>query len=154
MSEHNSAVPPPLLQPEVKPKKKWRWFKILAGTTLGVVLLVKIVSSYNPVELELALKGANSRDDGKAVELTNVGAKPIALTKITINDRADCVVSTMGQTFDRIGRIQSGAKPDPSNDQFKGATLGVGDKTTYISSCRIIRATIETDGGTNSYTFK
>ena len=65
MSEHNSAVPPPFPQPEVKPKKKSRWFKILAGTTLGFVLLVKIVSSYNPVELELALKGANSRDDGK-----------------------------------------------------------------------------------------
>jgi hypothetical protein len=145
MSEHTSAMPPPLPTEKIKPKRKWRRLRVVSATILGVVLLLKVISIFNPVDLEVNRTGVDQVDDGRAVELVNIGAKPVTLTNITVNDRADCLASTIGQAFDRIGRLQSGVKPDPANNQFKGTTLAVGDKITYVNSCRIRRVLLQPD---------
>jgi hypothetical protein len=88
MGEQVTIQPPPLLV--AKPKKKWRWFMITAGLILGVVVLLKLVDGYNPVELEL--RRANLFDaarDGRAVEIINVGKESLKIMNITINERAD-----------------------------------------------------------------
>jgi hypothetical protein len=137
----NEQVPiqPPSLPPDAKPKKKWRWFKITAGLILGIVVLLKLIGSYNPVELELSRANLFDADrDGKALEVLNVGKAPIKITNITINERADCTLSRLS--------FVDGSKLLP-------ADLKVGDKIALMSSCRIIRASVETDQGPNTYSF-
>jgi hypothetical protein len=135
MNEQAALQPPPLGL--AKQKKKWRWFKLTAGLILGLVVLLKLAAGYNPVELEL--HRANLFDaarDGQAVEIINVGKDLIKIMNITVNERADCTLS-------RVSFVD-GSKPLPAN-------LKVGDKITLMSSCRIIRATVETDKGSRTY---
>ena len=73
--------------------------------------------------------GALLANDGRAVEITNVGTKPVTITKIVVNERDDCMKTT------------------------KSETLAIGEKTIYFSLCNIIRASVETDSGTASYSF-
>jgi hypothetical protein len=80
-------------------------------------------------------------DGGKALDITNVGSTPITITKITINDRADCPIHFAFN--DDITK-----QPNP-----KGK-LDVGEKATYSSSCRIIRAKVETDQGSETFSFQ
>lgn len=147
MSDRSSALPP---LPSAKRKSRWRWLKIIVGIVAGGFLVIGLLVSINSPKLELKRIGS----DGKGVEVINVGTKPIAITKITINDRADCSVNTLGQAFDKMGRLQSGVQANPANDQFRSETLAVGEKATYLSSCLIIRAEVETDSGTATYSFK
>src|ERR1700722_9690626 len=162
MSEQTPATPPPLphsnqLPPlpsdSAKPQSKWLWLKIIVGIVAGLFLITSLIGITNSPKLELVRKGAWMGNDGHAVEITNVGTKPITITKVTINDRSDCSVQTLAQVFDSNGRSASGAKPDPKNDQFSSSTFNVGDRVSYISSCRVIRATVDTDQGTGTYSF-
>jgi hypothetical protein len=152
MSEQVSTVPPAL--PSTKPKDRWRWLKIIVGICVALFLAVSLLGISNSPKLELRRIGAYLADDGKMIEITNVGTKPVTITKVTINDRSDCSVQTLAQVFDSTGRMASGAKPDAKNDQFSSSTFKVGDKVSYASSCRVIRATVDTDQGTGTYSFQ
>lgn len=135
MTEQTYNSPPPTPTESTKPKSKWRGLKIAAGILLGVVLVFKLVSSSSSVELELTRKYS----DGTVVEIINVGSTPIKITKVTINDRPDCTIRLF----------------DPLKDS-KGvpADLKVGDKVElWSTSCRIVRANVETDKGSRTYTF-
>jgi hypothetical protein len=136
MSEQTSNLPPPIPTATViKPKSRWRGLKITAGIVLGVVLVFKIVSSSSSVDLELTRKYS----DGTVVEIINVGGTPIKITKVTINDRDDCAI--------RLFDLLKDSKGVP-------ADLKVGDKLElWSTSCRIIRANVETDKGSRTYTF-
>jgi hypothetical protein len=135
MTEQTYNSPPPIPTESIKPKSKWRGLKIAAGIVLGVVLVLKLVSSSSSVELELTRKYS----DGTVVEIINVGGTPIKITKVTINDRSDCKVGLFDLLKDSKG---------------VPADLKVGDKLELWSpSCRIIRASVETDKGSRIYTF-
>jgi hypothetical protein len=136
MSEPTSNLPPPIpTASAIKPKSRWRGLKITAGIVLGVILIFKIVSSSGSVELELTRKYS----DGKVVEIINVGGTPIKITKVTINDRDDCKI----RLFDLL-KDSNGVPAD----------LKVGDKLElWSTSCRIVRANVETDEGSRTYTF-
>jgi hypothetical protein len=120
-------------------KSKWRWLKIGAGIVAVVFAAIRLLGTNSP-ELELTRAEMWPGDGGKALDITNVGSKPITITKITINDRADCSVHFAFN--DDITK-----QPNP-----KGA-LDVGEKATYSSSCRIVRARVDTDQGSESYSF-
>ena len=139
-------VGPPPLYP-TKPKRRWLWAKLIIGIVAAGFLVVGLIGAANSPSLELSRIGAVTGDDGMGIEIVNVGTKPIAITKITINDRADCSIRTLGQV------LQGGINADPENEHFEGQRLAVGDKVTYISSCLIIRAQVETDSGSGTYSF-
>lgn len=135
MTEQTSNSPPRIPAESTKPKSKWRGLKVAAGIVLGVVLVFKIVSSSGSVDLELTRKYS----DGKVIEIINVGGTPIKITKVTINDRDDCTL--------RLFDLLKESKGVP-------AELKVGDKLElWSTSCRIIRANVETDKGSRTYTF-
>lgn len=136
-----------------KPKSRWRWWKILLIIIALGWLILGLLNSYRPVQLGLRTAGAFTGDDGRAIQIVNNGEKPITIRGMTVNDRDDCKITTMGQEYDRAGRAGSLMKPDAANEAFKSSTLKVGDTATYISSCRIVRATVETDLGSATYTF-
>lgn len=124
-------TPPPFPQ---KRKKFWRGFQIAVGTVLGAILLLKIGAGLASPDLELMRTDAFLRNDGKAVQVTNVGRSTITINEITVNDRSDCSVSA----------LSGPASP---------LTLKVGDKKMLFSSCQIIRANVKTDQGSGSYSF-
>jgi uncharacterized membrane protein len=120
-------------------KSKWRWLKIIVGSVAALFVVIRLLGT-NSLELELTRAEMWPGDGGKALDITNVGSKPITVTKITINDRADCSVRFAFN--DDITK-----QPNP-----KG-TLDVGEKVTFSSSCRIVRARVETDQGSEVYSF-
>jgi hypothetical protein len=135
MSEQALNSPPPMPNPTVKQKGKWRKTKIALGIVLGVVITFKIVSSVSSVDLELTRKYS----DGTVIEILNVGSNPIKVTNVVINDRPDCKVALFDLLKDSKG---------------VPADLKVGDKIELWSpGCRIIRANVETDKGSRTYTF-
>jgi hypothetical protein len=125
---------------DVRPKRKWRWLKITCGIIIAVFLALRLLGStnINASELELRRSGAFRNDDGQAVEVLNIGTKSIKINGMTINDRDDC----------KAGPLRLG----PAGGDFP-VELKVGDKVMIISSCRIIRAAVETDQGSNTYSF-
>lgn len=100
--------------------------------------MIGLLGSLNSPKLEMRRLGAFLADDGKALELLNVGTEPLTVLKMGINDRADCTVKRLSWTDD--------SSPFPGQ-------LKVGDKLMVMSSCRVIRASVETDHGSNTYSF-
>ncbi len=90
MSDQTSAIPP-IPSTAEKPKRKWRWWQTVLVIVFGGYFVLKLLSSYNPVNLELTRRNLIDRaQDGQVVEMLNVGSKTITITKVTFNDRADC----------------------------------------------------------------
>jgi hypothetical protein len=83
----------------------------------------------------------DAAQDGRVLEITNVGERPIKLTNLKVNDRPDCTVY-------RLDAILGNAQP------LFPSTLNVGDKLSISGSCQIIKATVETDQGSNFYSFR
>ena len=138
MSEHMSA-PPPIPSVASKPTSKWRWLKIAIGIIAAGFLAIGILGSYNPVNLELVRRDLfDAQHDGKVLEMTNTGSKPVKIIRITINDRPDC-------TIYRLSFVD--------NSPLFPSTLKIGDRVTLAGSCQIIRATVETDQGSSTYRF-
>jgi hypothetical protein len=135
MTEQASVSPPPAPSVNTKPKKKWRWLRIIAGIIVGGLLIIRLVGGTSSPELQLTRMGAFMNDDGKAMAIVNTGTKPIKITKITINDRADCSPSRI------IG------------PNYEKSPIQIGDKITLISLCLIVRADVETDQGSGTYSF-
>jgi hypothetical protein len=140
MTEQLTARPP-IPTTTTKPTGKWRWLKITIGIVAAGFLAIGILGSYNPVDLELRRRDLfDAARDGKVLEITNVGRNPIKLVSLTINDRPDCNVY-------RLDAILG------NNEPLFPSTLNVGDKVSISGSCQIIRAVVETDRGSNTYSF-
>jgi hypothetical protein len=141
MSEYTSA-PPPLPPIASTPKSKWRWLKIAVGTIAAAFLATGVIGSYSSDNLEFVRRDLfDAARDGKVLEITNVGSKPIKLMTLKVNDRLDCTVH-------RLDAILGNATP------LFPSTLSVGDKLSISGSCRIVKVTVETDQGFNSYSFR
>jgi hypothetical protein len=133
-----AAAPPALPTNNVKPKSKWRWLKIAVGITAAGFLVIGILGSYNSPDLELTRRDLfDAAHDGKVLDITNAGSKPLKVVGIKINDRSDCSLS-------RLSFVDGSTVP---------AVLKIGDQLSLISSCQIVRVTVETDQGSNTYSF-
>src|ERR1700742_2371270 len=83
------AVPPPLAA-GAKPKSRWKWWKVLIGVVAALFLLLRLLGSYHSPDLELVRRDLfDAAHDGRVLEITNVGTKPIKLIGLTVNDRPD-----------------------------------------------------------------
>jgi hypothetical protein len=132
----NSPPPIPMTNPST-PKRKRTWWKLTLLIIAGAIFIIK-VGSYGSLDLELTRKGLLFDEDGQAVEIVNTGSKTTVISAIQINDRTDCSIAT--------GMMQG--------DDFKPPfSLKIGDKLTLLSSCRIIRVSVETDTGSGTYSF-
>lgn len=94
----------------------------------ALLWLVARCSQSGPVGLELS-----TRFNGTVLYINNIGSGPIKINGITVNDRADCVVGT--------------PSPLPAN-------IKVGEGILATSDCRIVRAVVDTDQGSGTYTFR
>jgi hypothetical protein len=119
-----------------KPQKRsWRWLSRTVWVVLGVGFALRLLIGLTTPDLEVARTDGIFRDDGNTLEITNVGRSPITITSVVINDRADCPIST------------------PRGSKFTALTLKVGDKRGLYGNCRIIRAELQTDQGSGTYSF-
>jgi hypothetical protein len=115
MTEQTEA-PPALPTDNVKPESKWRWLKVTVGTIAAGFLAIALLGSYNPVDLELTRRDLfDAAHDGKVLDITNAGTKPIKLIAITINNRPDC-------TIYRLSFV--------NNSPLFPSTLKIGDQLT------------------------
>ena len=134
MSEQTPA-PPPMPVIKTNPNDKWRWLKITIGIVAAGFLVIRLLGSSNSLPLELTRKSIIDRvQDGKIVEVVNVGSKPITITNVNINDRNDCAVFS-------------------PTEQFQAITLKIGDVKLFVSACRIVRVTVQTTDGSATYSF-
>lgn len=121
-------------------KPKWLKLKIIGAIAFGLFFILRIIGSSNSLDLELTRRNLlDINHDGKAMDVVNTGTATISITKVIINERPDCEVSELNFVNPR--------KSMPWE-------LKVGDKITLRSSCRIIRATIETDQASRTYSFR
>lgn len=104
---------------------------VVACTTLAVVGLPGS---------DLGLKVEINSGSLTGVVVTNVGTRPITIRSITINNRKECAESM---------KLYANALAIPSLPR----TIDVGDMTGVLSSCQVIRATIDTDRGSAEYNF-
>ena len=134
-----TAAPPALPTDNAEPKPKWRWLKITVGIIAAGFLPIVIVGSSNSPDLELVRRDLfDAARDGRVLEITNTGKKPLKIVGMKINDRSDCSIS-------RLSFIE-GRSPFP-------LTLKIGDELSLMSSCQIVRATVDTDQGSETYSF-
>jgi len=133
-----TTSPPPLPTAATKPKAKWWKFAvaILAG---GVLLLRLLASISDTVDLEVRRIDFMFKDDGLVLEITNVGKKTISITGVVANDRDDCKLK-------KLVFVQG-------LDQSYPIPLKIGEKQSFSGSCRVVRATVDTDQGSNTYNF-
>ena len=123
-----------------------RWIILLVGIATSAFLTGSTASAQ---ELEVTRKGENA----DSIEITNVDAKPVKISKITVNNRPDCALKTYAQIGRSFLRKSQGKDPDPAEEQFQESTLKVGDKIKYVGDCLIVRVTVETDQGFQTYHF-
>ena len=134
-----TAAPPALPTDNVKPRRRWRWLKITVGIIAAGFLALGILGSYNSPDLELVRRDLfDAARDGRVLEITNTGKKPLKVVGIKINDRSDCVISRLS--------FVDGSPLVPS-------VMKIGDQISLVSSCQIVRVSVETDQGSNTYSF-
>jgi len=111
------------------PHKKW-WY----GGSAAVVLFGLLVAhGGDNGNLSLEVKRGNmidAADDGKLLAITNIGVRPLTITKVVINGRPDC-----------------------ANDTRLPAQLDIGDRHLVFSICRVVRVEIDADEGSATYGF-
>src|SRR5690242_15593481 len=94
------AAPPPL-PTGVKSKSRWKWWKVLIGVAATLFLVLRLLGSHHSPDLELVRRDLfDAAHDGKVLEITNVGTKPIRLISLTVNDRPDCKVYRLEAILD------------------------------------------------------
>jgi hypothetical protein len=134
-----TAMPPPLPAANPIPKRNWGWLKITVGIIAAGLLAIGILGSYNSLDLELVRRDLfDAAHDGRVLEVTNTGKKPLRVTGIKINDRSDCSITRLS--------FVDGSPLVPS-------IMKIGDQISLVSSCQIIRVSVETDQGSNTYSF-
>ena len=85
MNEPRPVVssPPPTAP---TPPTAWPRLKIILGVLLGLLLIATIITSHDPVNLDVSVKY-------NRLKLGNVGSRPIKITGVEINERTDCTVT-------------------------------------------------------------
>lgn len=126
MTDQNPRNPPPI--PTERPKAR-RGLKIFIGFCAAAFLMANLLKLGSGPKLEVERTGFFHR--GNIIKVLNVGDKEVTVTAVTVNDRPDC----------------------RSNEKQESVTLKVGESMIFPSACRIVRADIQTDQGSVSFTF-
>lgn len=126
-SRFERAEPLPTLHKRPTNKAIWATVLICAASAIGLALLTLM----QPDELKVVV------NDGVVLNVWNIGHQPIEVRRISINGREDCKL--------RTGLFVG--------EDFAPVQLRVGDRAHWFSSCRVVRATIQTSSGVATYTF-
>ena len=110
--------------------------------TVGVLgTLVLIVLGLAGTD-KLGLKVEATRAALSTVTITNVGDKPITIKKVTINGREECA-----------GGMAAGLASMVLQMTEFPAKLDIGDVAATASQCAVVRVLVESDRGSETYTF-
>ena len=109
--------------------------KIILGILVLTALVGILFAGGNDLNLKIVRTDENFRGDGVILDITNVGQKQVRIVSIVFNERDDCPP------------LAYAAMP------FKARDLKVGDGLRVYSICRIIRATLKTSEGSETYSF-
>jgi hypothetical protein len=107
------------------------WWRVGSAIVLAIGVLVAFGSSNG--NLDLDVKRGNIYDiaaDGKLLMITNVGRRPVTITKVVVNERPDCQI----------------------NANFP-VELKIGEQRLMASGCHVIRVEIDAKEGTETYEF-
>lgn len=121
--------------------------KIRSEPRNAAIIAIAIVIAFATIAIvgspgsDLGLRVETSSSSLAGVVVTNVGARPITIRSIMINNRKECAESM------KLYANALGVPPLPR-------TIDVGDKTGVLSGCQVIRATIDTDRGSAEYNFE
>jgi hypothetical protein len=108
---------------------KW-WLLVAVGIVASLVLRA-VLSSSNTLGLELV---AYNDTPHSLLQITNVSSPGIKLLDVSVNDGGSCA---------------------PFNfKNWKGQSMDVGMQWSFGTSCQILKATVQTDKGTASYSFR
>jgi len=137
-----TAVPPPL--PTVKKPTRFKKTRIILFTIailwIGSRLLSHLSDLASP---DLIIQ----KNNNNVIILTNKGSKPVTIRGATVNGRSDCKTGTTS-----LGESNGYAVIGPL--RFEPTVLKVGDQLeVYTAGCNVIRAEVETDQGSETYTF-
>ncbi len=116
--------------------------KIIALAAVATFIFVVLLALNGENSLSLTVQVV-PHPLAQIVEVTNSGNKPITIQNITVNERKECTNNKMHKDLS----IMFGGGVFP-------VKLGVGDSTRISSGCAVIRALIESDLGSETYTFK
>lgn len=110
---------------------------IVIGVVVAVVFLALILDEDSlGLKVEIASDAAFS-----VVRITNVGDQALTIKKMTVNGRRDCTDDVIMQSF---SIMLNGVFP---------RKLDVGDMSNTASKCAIVKVFIESDRGSETYTF-
>jgi len=130
---------------------------------VALLLAAGLLSACNPLEADLGLKVSKA---GPGLTIQNVGTGPIEIKDITVNDRPDCTTIRLhthalpraaaefktaygdGHTAWFVEQAVVVLLPWASRDK---KILQVGDKKTWDQACDVVRATVKTDRGTETF---
>jgi hypothetical protein len=93
-------------------------------------------------------------DDNNILSVTNTGSKPVTIKGVVVNGRSDCTAYT---TFTGGKRVTGGLADGMvvgGEPIFVPTELKVGDLLRVPTrGCNVVRAEVETDQGSSTYTF-
>jgi hypothetical protein len=136
MNEPTPVLPP---LPSVATKSKGKWWKFVIAAFVAAFLFLRLVASVNTVDLEVRRVDFMLNNNGTVLDITNVGKKAINITGVTANDRDDCKLKKLV-----FVQGQDDSYPIP---------LKVGETQRFSGSCPVVRAIVETDQGSKTYSF-
>ena len=147
-----AKAPPPL--PSAKKPARFKKTRI-ALFTVGILWLSFRALSH----LDLSALGSPDLtvrlDYSNVVMVTNTGSKPVTIKGVTVNDRPDCKAWTneVGGTVVKGGAMSPDLRVGAER-KFVPKELKVGDHLmVLIDGCNVVRAEVETDQGSGTYTF-
>jgi hypothetical protein len=115
---------------------------LIGGLVIGAIIVAIALFQFEGTDLHLKVE-VNTTRVGNLLSIQNVDHRPITIQSLTINDRSDCKLMLMGTTAPIAG----------TTPLFEKLTLNIGDAVSWLSNCNIIRVSVETDRGSEMYSF-
>jgi hypothetical protein len=116
--------------------------KIIALAAAATLIFIVMLALSSEDSLSLTVQVV-PHPLAQIVEVTNSGSKPITIQNITVNERKECTSNKMHKDLS----VMFGGGVFP-------VKLGVGDSTRISAGCAVIRVLIQSDRGSETYTFK
>jgi hypothetical protein len=145
-----TTAPPPLPQGMKKPTR-YKKIRIVLFTIAVLWIgsrLLSYLSALGSPDLAVQLGDYNS------LTLTNTGSQPVTIKDVVVNGRSDCKTYTAFLGGKRVTSGLAEGMVSGGVPTFVPTELKVGDQL-HVSTrdCNVVRAEIETDQGSATYTF-
>jgi hypothetical protein len=116
--------------------------KIIALAAVATLIFIVMLALSSEDSLSLTVQVVPN-PLAQIVVATNSGSKPITIQNITVNERKECTSNKMLRDLS----VMFGGGIFP-------VKLGVGDSTRIAAGCTVVRVLIESDQGSETYSFK